>query len=404
LLRHNQSKNHKLKKAEDKIFCFFVLLHKISKKMKKIYFLISFLVLGVFIACSGDGDSSSSGDNYNRTELLTNWADNIIIPSFENYQSKVTDFKNKVAAFNASPSNTTLADVRTSWLDAYKAFQYVSIFEIGKAEEINLVSFTNIYPANTAAIETNIANGGYNLASLTQIDKQGFPAFDYMINGLGADDTAILGFYTTNGNATKYKQYLTDLASRLKDNADLIANDWNGAYRNTFISSNGHTVSSSVNKMVNVFVKNYERNVRAGKVGIPAGIYSNGTTYANKVEAYYKNDVSKILLNESVKASQDFFNGKHFNSATVSYGFKDYLDYLNTMKNGQKLSDIINNQFTTIFNTNAQLGDSFSEQVTLDNSKMIAAFDQLQWNVVYFKIDMMTAFNVTLDYVDNDGD
>lgn len=372
--------------------------------MKKIYFLISFLVLGVFIACSGDGDSSSSGDNYNRTELLTNWADNIIIPSFENYQSKVTDFKNKVAAFNASPSNTTLADVRTSWLDAYKAFQYVSIFEIGKAEEINFVSFTNIYPANTASIDTNIANGGYNLASLTQIDKQGFPALDYMLYGLGADDAAILGFYTTNGNAVKYKQYLTDLAARLKDNADLITNDWKGTYRNTFIASNGYSVSSSVNRMVNIFVKNYEKNVRAGKVGIPAGKYSTGTTYVNKVEAYYKNDVSKILLNEAVKASQDFFNGKYFNTATTSHGLKTYLDHLNVVRSGQKLSDIINNQFTVIYNTNALLSDSFSEQITLDNNKMLNAFDKLDGNVQYFKTDMMPALNITVDYVDADGD
>jgi hypothetical protein len=35
---------------------------------------------------------------------------------------------------------------------------------------------------------------------------------------------------------------------------------------------------------------------------------------------------------------------------------------------------------------------------------MITAFDQLQWNVVYFKTDMMPALNITVDYVDADGD
>lgn len=371
--------------------------------MKKIVALFSFL--SVIIACSsGDGGSESSGDGYNRTDLLTSWTDNIIIPSFENYQTKVTTLQSKVSDFNAAPSTAGLTEVRTAWLEAYKAFQYVSIFEIGKAEEISFVSFTNIYPTDATGIEANIAAGGYNLTSLTQISRQGFPAFDYMINGLGTDDTAIVGFYTTNSNAVKYKQYLTDLSARLKSNADLLTNDWKGAYRNTFIASNGNTASSSVNRMVNIFVKNYEKNVRAGKVGIPAGVYSSGTTFAGKVEGYYKNDISKVLLNEGVKATQDFFNGKYFASATTSHGLKAYLDYLNVMKNGQKLSDIINNQFTTIFNTNAQLNDSFSEQVTLDNSKMITAFDQLQWNVVYFKTDMMPALNITVDYVDADGD
>ena len=371
--------------------------------MKKLLVLFSFI--SVIIACSsGDGESDTSGDGYNRTSLLTSWADNIIIPSFENYQAKVATLNTKVEAFNETPSTSALVEVRTAWLEAYKAFQYVSMFEIGKAEEINFVSFTNIYPTDAAGIDANIANGGYVLSSLTQISKQGFPAVDYMINGLGADDAAIVGFYTTNPNAVKYKQYLADLMNRLKTNADVLTNDWKGAYRGTFIASNGNSVTSSVNRMVNIFVKNYEKNVRAGKVGIPAGVYSSGTTFANKVEGYYKNDVSKVLLNEGVKATQDFFNGKYFASATTGPGLKAYLDYLNVKKNNQNLSDIINTQFTTIFTTNAQLNDSFSQQVTSDNAKMITAFDQLQWNVVYFKTDMMPALNITVDYVDADGD
>nr|WP_294939054.1 imelysin family protein [uncultured Flavobacterium sp.] len=371
--------------------------------MKKLLLLLSFTAF--FAACSSsDSDSGSSGDGYDRTALLTNWADNIIIPSFENYQSKVATLQSEVTAFNAAPSETALQDVRTAWLDAYKAFQYVSIFEIGKAEEVAFINCTNVYPTNAAGIDANVASGTYNLTLLSQYDKQGFPAIDYMINGLGADDATIVTFYTSNSDALKYKQYLTDLAARLKTNADLIVNDWNGTYRATFISSNGNSVSSSVNRMVNIFVKNYEKNVRAGKVGIPAGKFSSGTTYSNKVEAYYKNDISKVLLNEAVKATQDFFNGKHFNSATTAEGLKSYLSFLNVNKDGQPLHTIINNQFTTIFNANALLSNSFSEQIFNDNGKMLTAYDELQRNVTYFKTDMMPALNITIDYVDADGD
>lgn len=371
--------------------------------MKKILLLIGFTAC--FAACSSsDSGSDSSGDGYDRTALLTNWADNIIIPSFENYQTKVNALQAEVTAFTAAPTEADLQEVRAAWIEAYKAFQYVSIYEIGKAEEVNFVSCTNVYPINAAGIEANIASGTYNLTLISQFDKQGFPAIDYMVNGLGADDAAVVAFYTSNANATNYKQYLTDLTARLKTNADAIVNDWNGSYRATFIDSNGNSVSSSVNRMVNIFVKNFEKNVRAGKVGIPAGIFSTGTTYADKVEAYYQNDISKVLLNEAVKASQDFFNGKHFNSSETGPGLKAYLDYLNVVKSGQPLSTIINNQFTTIYNANALLNDSFSQQIFTDNSKMIAAFDELQWNVVYFKTDMMPALNITVDYVDADGD
>ena len=74
------------------------------------------------------------------------------------------------------------------------------------------------------------------------------------------------------------------------------------------------------------------------------------------------------------------------------------------MKNGQQLTTIINNQFTTIYSANALLSDSFSDQVFTDNSKMLSAYDELQRNVIYFKTDMMPALNITVDYVDADGD
>lgn len=371
--------------------------------MKKLLLLIASLGLILF-SCTSESDSSTSGDNYNRTNLLTNWADNIIIPSYENYQAKVVLLNDDVTSFVNTPNQTNLNNLRTSWLNAYKAYQYIGFINVGKAEELNLSSCTNVYPINVTGIESNISSGSYDFSLLSQFDKQGFPALDYMLNGLAGSDVEIINFYTSNSNASNYKQYLSDLSSKLKSNIDLIVNDWNSTYRTTFISSNGNSVSSSVNRMVNSYVKHFEKDIRAGKVGIPAGIYSNGILFPEKVESYYKNDVSLILLNESIKASKDFFNGKHFNSSTEGMSLKSYLDFLNTIRDGQNLSTIINNQFTTINSTNSNLSASLSSQVNSNNSLMISSFDAMQQNVVYFKLDMMQAFNITVDYVDADGD
>lgn len=371
--------------------------------MKKILLFISVVSILITFSCSEDS-SSSSGDNYNRTTMLTNWADNIIIPRYENYQTKVNSLNTSTITFVTTPNQTNLDALRSNWLEAYKAYQYIGGFVIGKAEEINLNNCTNTFPLNEVGVETNISSGTYDFALLSQYSRQGFPALDYMLNGLAGTDAEIIEFYTTNTNAANYKQYLTDLSARLKSNIDVVVDDWNGTYRNTFISSNGNSVSSSVNKMVNAFVKYYEKDIRAGKVGIPAGVFSSGTLYAEKVEAYYKNDISKTLLNEAVKASQDFFNGKYFNSSTEGESLKSYLNFLNTVRDEQNLSTTINNQFTTINSTNALLNDSFETQVSSNNTAMLNSYDALQQNVVYFKLDMMQAFNITVDYVDADGD
>ena len=371
--------------------------------MKKILLILSLIVL--IAACSSNGgEDNTGGNNYDRKALLTNWADNIIIPSYVNYQTKVQTLINNTNTFVTTPSEANLQTVRTSWFEAYKAYQYISIYNIGKAEEVSIKECTNAYPTDAAGIDANIQSGSYNLTLLSQFSKQGFPALDYLINGLGTTDTAIVGFYVTNSNATNYKQYLAAVVNRLKTNADAIVTDWNTSYRNTFIENSGTSVSSSVNKITNNFVKNLEKDIRTGKLGIPAGIFSSGVKYPEKVEGFYKNDISKELLNISLKASQDFFNGKYFNSTTTGPSLKPYLDYVNAVRGGQKLSDIINNQFTTIFTVNNNLNSSFSNQINFDNSKMILAYDALQQNVIYTKLDMMQALNITIDYVDGDGD
>jgi hypothetical protein len=263
---------------------------------------------------------------------------------------------------------------------------------------------SNTYPTNTIGIESNISSGTYNLALLSQLDKQGFPALDYLLNGLSASDAAIVGFYATNTNAINYKQYLSAVVSKLKTNIDAVVTDWNSGFRNSYVANNGTSVSSSVNKTTNLFVKNLEKDIRTGKLGIPSGVFSSGVKFPEKVEGYYKKDISKELLNVSLKAQQDFFNGKHFNKATTGESLKTYLDFLNTIRDNKKLSDIINNQFTTINTVNNALNNSFSLQVNTDNLKMIAAYDALQQNVIYTKLDMLQALSITIDYVDSDGD
>lgn len=371
--------------------------------MKKVILIFGFIAL--LIACSSNDDKNASpGNNYDRTALLTNWADNIIIPSFENYQAKVQVLVNNTTAFTTTPTELSLQALRASWLDAYKAYQYVGMYNFGKADEVSFRETTNIYPTDAAGIQSNITSGNYNLALQAQFVRQGFPAMDYLINGLGTGDSVIVGFYTTNANASGYKTYLTAVSNRLKLNADTILNDWKTTYRNSYVANTGTTVSGSVSVTTNNFVKFLERDVRSAKVGIPAGLLSAGVTFPEKVEGYYKADVAKDLLLVSIKAAQDFFNGKHFDSATTGEGLKSYLDYLNANRDGQKLSDVINNQFAAVVTISNPLNTNFSQQIFSDNTKMVAAYNVIQQNVVYVKLDMMQALNITIDYVDGDGD
>ena len=371
--------------------------------MRKVFLIVSFIAF--LTACSSTDDGSTKGgDSFNRTALLTHWADNIIIPAYENYSAKLTLMSGDATNFTSSPSVENLATLRGSWMEAYNAYQKVMLFNVGKASEINFKEATNTYPTDVLGIQQNIATGNYNFELFSQFSKQGFPALDYMLNGLASTDAEIVEFYSTNENAAAYRQYILNLITVLNTNGNAIKLDWNGSYRNTFIASNGTAVSSSTNKMTNLFVKNFEKDIRTGKIGIPAGVFSNGTLFPEKTEAFYAKNISKGLLNTAIQSQQDFFNGKAFNSTTTGPSLKSYLDDVKAVRNGQNLSDIINTQFTTIYSANATLNDNLAEQVTTNNALMIEAYDALQQNVIYFKLDMMQALNITIDYVDGDGD
>lgn len=122
------------------------------------------------------------------------------------------------------------------------------------------------------------------------------------------------------------------------------------------------------------------------------------------VEAYHSAELSKQLYLKSLESVQDFFLGKHFEANGSGLSYDDYLDYLNTIKNGEDLSKLINTQFDTVAQQASVLNENFVTQIQVDNSKMLTAYDELQKNVVLLKVDMVQALSISIDYVDSDGD
>ena len=246
---------------------------------------------------------------------------------------------------------------------------------------------------------TDIDNGSYDLENANNYSSQGFPAVDYMLNGIGADDTAILNRFT---NDVKYSNYLTSIVNKMVSNTETVVNDWNN-YRTTFIGSTKNTASSSVNKLINDFIYYYEKGLRANKVGIPAGVFSGAPLMGN-VEAFYKKDVSKDLLLEAMNASIKFYSGTSFDGFSSGPSLKSYLAHLNTQKGAESLSITILSKLESAKTSINSLSNSFIDQIESENNKMLVTYDAIQAVVVLLKVDMLQAFNINVDYTDADGD
>ena len=371
------------------------------------FFFITFFILSIIFSCSDDSSSSSS-DGYNRQALLSNIVNNIIIPAHNNFKNELDLFKSNVEVFDNNRDITNLQQLQNQFVEAYKAWQHIEMFNIGYAEEIFYASKMNIYPANISRISDNINAANIDLDSNSnQYSAQGFPALDYLLFGLAEDNQSILNIYLSSGQDNLTMNYLNILSNKMVENTDSVIDYWQ-SNKESFINSSGNSSTSSLNMLSNDFVYYFEKGLRANKIGIPAGVWSG--ELPQNVEAYYKGNISKLLAIEGLQASYNFFNGIHFGSNQIDgEGLYDYLAYLDDTNYSDStmfigLEDDIVSSFDNSMQKLLLLNDNFAVQIQTDNMKMLEAYDAIQQGVVRLKTNMLSILGISVDYYDADGD
>ncbi|WP_322962763.1 imelysin family protein [Psychroflexus curvus] len=367
---------------------------------KTILAVVSLLMIG---ACSSDDSSDTDAiqnDDFDRSAMLVNWADNIIIPAYEDLTAKLETLVAQKEVFIAEPNAANLESLRTAWKEAYKVWQHVEMFNVGMAENTNYIFQMNVYPTNIQDIQNNIQSQDYDLSSVNNNDAVGFPALDYMLYGMAESDAEIIEVYTSAADSGKRKTYLSDLTDQMNTLTLAILEDWKNGYRDTFIANTDNTATGSINLVVNDFIYYYEKGFRANKFGIPAGVFSPNPL-PDRVEAYYSSGFSKVLALEAIDAIQNFFNGRAYTSGNNG---KSLDDYLNSIKESEELSSMINSQYDAARSKISTLKDCFAEQVETNNVTMTETYDIIQLAVVLLKVDMLQALDISVDFVDADGD
>lgn len=375
--------------------------------MKKIkFFLLSLFSVFLIIACSSESDENPNQvADFDRSSILKNYAENIIIPRYNDFKLALDNLKSSVDSYVAYPMVSTYDDMHNDWFEAYVKWQHIEMFNIGKAEEIMYFNTINTYPVDELRINENINSKRYDLSNANDWSSQGLSGVDYMLHGIEDNKEKIIQKYVDDAN---YGDYLKNLLVIMTSNTDDIVQDWT-TYKDTFVQSSGNSNSSSLNMITNDFVYYFEKGLRANKIGIPAGIYSGGNTLPSKVEAYYSSknsfqDISKDLAKEALIASENLFLGKSSNGVNGP-SLKTYLDYIyNSDVNKENLSPIISSNFQKAKEEIDLLDSNFVNQINNDKTKMLNAFDKLQAIVVNMKTDMLSLLSIQVDYIDADGD
>ncbi len=373
--------------------------------MKTKLYTITFILSILFFL--GGCKKKNNGQEYqgNNKKVLRNWAENIIIPAYKNYQSKVNQLVVDAKAFDKEKTKDNLNKLKTSWLSSYDALQKVLIFDFGYAQERYLIQMANTYPTDTKAIEKNISLIAQNQAKkidfrpTNRVERQifqGFPALDYLL----FEKTHTLDYYKSE-NGKFASLYMVKLTEVLQKNISLVVADWE-KNKEEYINNDDKSVSGSYSHTINIFIRVYEKEIRAMKVGYAAGAIKvqSGKPAPEIIEAYYNATVSKKLLVSALQSSQDFFNGKHFAQNKEGESLKSIL--VNLKK--EKLAEEINSHYQIMYDVIEKTPKTLKETAVTDNTQMRKIYNAIQTNVANYKTKMLADLSVAVGYVDTDGD
>ncbi|MCP9235532.1 imelysin family protein [Lewinella sp. JB7] len=332
----------------------------------------------IFWSCdpAPDDDATTTGESFDRGAMLAHWADDIVTPAFEDFRTAYADLSTAAGTYAAAPTGEALTELRASFTLAYREWQHFAPFAGVIGDEYRLVERLNTYPTNTDRLRTEPEA---NLQLPSNDDVQGFPALDYLL--YGTDDPA------------EFSARISEIVDAVDLEAPYMA--WRDGGRDRYVSNSGNSATASVDRTVNDLILYYEKQLRAGKVGIPAGVFSNGPM-PTLAEAPYHAELARTLFLDGLAAIDEFFSSDP--------GLATYLDALSVEREGQRLSERIEAGFDLARARAEGLDADFATQVTTDNTALLQLYDALQANVILLKVDMLQALGINVDYVDADGD
>ncbi|HLP55985.1 MAG TPA: imelysin family protein [Fluviicola sp.] len=358
--------------------------------MKKTgYWSLVLLSLMVFANSCKDKKDDDTKEEFKKEEILTNLADNYIIPGYADLQTRLNSLSDSWNNFVNSPSQAALDAVRADWQAANVSFHRVKLVEVGPAMTVGLGGALGTFPADTVQIENNITAGTYNLTTMENIDAIGFESLDFLLYGSDCLNKLTL--------SSARRTYVTDVINKMRNEVNQVVAEWS-TYRSSFIAGTGTSSTSPFSLLVNAFCKDYEL-AKSAKLGIPIGTQSLGIQQPAYLEAR-RSGFGKALLLANIEAVHAVFDGKSLSGSSNGQGFDDYL---NALDKGD-LSATIDARFASMEAQQSGWSGTLEEMMTTSPSVLMDYYNYMQGTVVYLKTDMAAAFGVLITYQDGDGD
>ncbi len=363
--------------------------------MKKLlYVFIATLLMSFLLpSCRDNPEPDPCENGFNQEAMFSNLVNNLILPGYQELEAKVNTLANKSDAFLNNVSQTELDALREAWESAYISWQKVAQFSFGPAGNTSLRKHLNSFPTNRAIIEVNVDANIWDFTTYARFDK-GFPALDYIINGLDSTDQAILNKYNIENN--NYKTYLNEVVTDIQSRVQDVNAEWRFSYNQVFVTNTGTAEGTALSQIVNALSENYEL-IKREKLGVPSGVTNLGFVYPNRTEGYY-GKISTPLLKQALQSAKDFYMGLD------GPGLDDFLIEIDAEKEEELLAEVIENRFDFAINIANELEEPLSEIISENAQPVVRVYNEVAANMVPLKTDMPSVLCVAITYIDNPSD
>jgi uncharacterized protein len=360
--------------------------------------ILTMVLATAWVSCCDDNNSSNPA--FDRSALLQNVADNIIIPAYADLEAEVKSLQSEATAFTQNPTLTSLAAAQLAWEKTYLSWQYANAFNFGPGGEEGLrkglIEEIGTFPVSETKINSILSSGAYNLNDFNR-DARGFLAVEYLLFSLTENDQAIVDGFSS----TTRKKYLNDLIANIKSRLNDVATAWNGSYKATFISNNGTDVGSSTSQFYNEFVRSFE-TIKNFKIELPLGKRPGQTKIEPQlVEAYYSGKSVKLLKAHLIAIENIWYGRKK--DGTDGVGFEEYLKRVTGGPELMASTKAQLEQIKTKMNAIPEIPRLSTQVKTapmpVDNLRI-----ELQKHTRYFKSDMSSLLGLAITFSSGDGD
>ncbi len=361
----------------------------------------TFVLLAItFLLACQEKQSNQQNRGFNRSELLLQAADNIILPALEESNLSALNLQAAIQVFVNNPNEANLLTTQAAWKQAAIQWQSINMFNFGPAGEMGIAKSLNeeagTFPVNTIKIENHITAKDSSFNNFDR-DARGLFAIEFLLFGLNQTPSQILETYATS---TFRASYLKACANKLAIQIALVNQSWKSNYNKDFKANTGTDIGSSVSLYYNEFLKSYE-GLKNFKLGIPLGLRPGQTSTApEKVEAYYSG-YSLELAKAQWQQLKNIWDGRAFHGQD-GVGFKEYLE---TISGGNTLIESTQKQIAEIDKAFAALPEKpLAKSIQEDFETVNTVHTELQKHTRFFKSDLSSLVGIAITYSSGDGD